>query len=89
MGNIGCAAGTGAVRSFPELSSSPVFRRQWTSLYAALEDGKLDTDWLRSFLVQQVPSGNVQVFALERRHGHARPLRRCQIGNMCMHRRTP
>jgi hypothetical protein len=29
--------------SFPELSCAPVFRRQWSSLYEALQDGKLDS----------------------------------------------
>jgi hypothetical protein len=33
------------VRSFPELSLSPVFRRQWPSVYAAVEDGRQDVRW--------------------------------------------
>ena len=30
------------IRSFPELSLSPVFRRQWPSAYAAIEEGQQD-----------------------------------------------
>ena len=32
---------TRSVYSFVELSVSPVFRRQWSSIYEALEDGNL------------------------------------------------
>jgi hypothetical protein len=35
-------------RSLPELSLSPLFRRQWSSVYAALEDGHIETQrWSR------------------------------------------
>jgi hypothetical protein len=30
------------LESFPELSCSPVFRRQWPSLYEGLQDGTLE-----------------------------------------------
>lgn len=43
------------VRSFPALSQTPIFRRSWSSLYAALEDGRIDTDWVRHYLVQHLP----------------------------------
>ncbi len=33
-------------RSFPELSLSPQFVRQWPSLYEAFEDGKIDQQQL-------------------------------------------
>lgn len=56
---------SGPVRSFPELSLCPVFRRQWPSAYAAVEDGDQDTDWLRRYLCGQVPTQGVQVFALD------------------------
>lgn len=56
---------SGPVNSFAELSLSPVFRRRWPSAYAALEDGQQDTDWLKGFLGQQVPTRGVQVFALD------------------------
>jgi len=55
----------GPVVSLPWLSLSARFQRQWPSLYAALEDGRLDSVWLRAFLAQQVPSVGVQVFALD------------------------
>lgn len=56
---------SGPVRSFPELSLCPVFRRQWPSAYAAVEDGRQDTHWLREYLLRQVPTQGVQVFALD------------------------
>lgn len=34
------------VRSFAALACAFVFRRQWSSLYAAIEDGAIDTAWL-------------------------------------------
>lgn len=55
----------GPVPSLPWLSLSPRFQRQWPSLYAALEDGRLDSVWLRAYLAQQVPAEGVQVFALD------------------------
>jgi len=54
---------SGPIRSFPELSLSPVFRRQWPSAYAAVEDGGQDSNWLRRYLCSQVPG--VEVFALD------------------------
>src|SRR5260370_16768900 len=33
----------GPARSFPDLSCLPVFRRRWSSVYAALEDGRQNT----------------------------------------------
>ena len=41
--------------SFPELSSVPVFRRQWPSLYEGLEDGKVDQAKLLETLIEQLP----------------------------------
>jgi len=55
----------GPVDSFPMLSTSPLFRRQWHSAYAALEDGCVDSDWLRHFLAQQVPDEGICIFALD------------------------
>ena len=56
---------SGPVRSFPELSLSPVFRRRWSSAYAAIEEGRQDLDWLRRYLCAQAPTHGVQVFALD------------------------
>lgn len=47
---------SGPVRSFAELSLSPVFRRSWPSVYAAMEDGSQDTDWLKDYLCTQLPT---------------------------------
>jgi len=42
--------------SFPELSCAPVFRRQWPSLYEALQDGKLDSEKLLKLEVKSLPA---------------------------------
>jgi hypothetical protein len=55
----------GRVASFPMLSLSSRFRRKWPSLYAAVEDGRLDSAWLRTYLAQQVPQVGIQVFPLD------------------------
>lgn len=52
-------------RSFAELSLSPVFRRQWSSLYDGLERGRQNRRQLDQLLVQQVPRAGVQVFVLD------------------------
>ena len=57
--------GSGPVRSLAELSLSPLFRRDWTSLYAALEDGSLDEAALRALLVDQLPRNGRPVFPLD------------------------
>src|SRR5215475_7878317 len=56
---------TGPIRSFPELSCTPVFRRRWSSVYAALDDGRQNTDWLRGYLMAQAPPAGLLVFALD------------------------
>jgi len=53
------------IRSFPELSLSPVFRRKWSSAYAAIEEGKQDWEWLEGYFIQQIPAEGTQVFALD------------------------
>jgi hypothetical protein len=55
----------GPVSSFAMLSQSDQFRRKWSSLYAAVEDGVLDSNWLRCFLGQQVPQQGVCVFPID------------------------
>lgn len=45
---------SGALRSFPELSLSPFFGRQWCSAYAAVERGEQDQGWLEDYLSQQI-----------------------------------
>ena len=54
-----------AIRSYPELSLSPVFRRKWPSVYTAIEDGAHDTEWLESYFIQQIPTEGVQLFSLD------------------------
>jgi hypothetical protein len=53
------------VASFPHLSLSSRFQRKWSSLYAAIEDGRLDNDWIHAFLARQVPADGIQVFSLD------------------------
>jgi hypothetical protein len=43
------------VGAFPELTLSPVFRRQWSSAYKAIGTGTQDRTWLTRYLSQQVP----------------------------------
>ena len=54
-----------AIWSFPELSLSPAFRRQWPSAYAALEDGTQDRAWLEAYLLKQVPPRGSHIFSLD------------------------
>ena len=53
------------IHTFPELSCSPVFRRQWHSAYAAVEDGQQDREWLERYLAQQLPADGCLVFSLD------------------------
>jgi hypothetical protein len=53
------------VSSFAMLSQAEQFQRRWPSLYAAVEDGRLDEVWLRKFLARQVPQTGICVFALD------------------------
>jgi hypothetical protein len=53
------------INSFPELSLASVHQRQWSSSYAAVENGQQDETWLRAYLCEQVPELDVTVFALD------------------------
>jgi len=55
----------GSVSSFAMLSQSSRFQRKWPSLYAAVEDGDLDSQWLRNFLARQVPPNGICIFPLD------------------------
>ena len=46
-------------QSFPELSFSPSFERQWHSLYEAFEDGKIDQKRLQSVFLAYLPPASV------------------------------
>jgi hypothetical protein len=54
-----------SIRSFPELSLSPAFRRKWSSAYVAIEDGRQDWRWLSKHFVSHIPETGDQVFALD------------------------
>lgn len=54
---------TPAAHSFVELSCAPVFRRHWPSIYAALQDGRLDRAALLQLVVAQLPGGEQPVLA--------------------------
>lgn len=42
-------------QSFPELSLSPSFQRKWSSLYEALQDGKIDEKRLQEIFIKYLP----------------------------------
>jgi hypothetical protein len=56
---------TGGSSSFPMLSLGQQFRRQWHSLYKAVERGTLDVKWLNHYLASQVPQEGVQYYSLD------------------------
>lgn len=43
-------------QSFPELSLSPSFQRKWSSLYEALQDGKIDEKMLQETFIKYLPA---------------------------------
>ncbi|MEO6723922.1 MAG: NF041680 family putative transposase [Blastocatellia bacterium] len=43
------------IASFPELSCAPCFRRQWPSVYEALQDGKLNSPDLLKLEIKHLP----------------------------------
>lgn len=47
---------SGCIVSFVSLSQSPVFRRQWSSTYAALQDSHLSRTAAVKLLVKQIPT---------------------------------
>ena len=53
------------IRSFPELSLSHAFRRQWHSTYAAIEEGEQNREWLEHYFIQQIPTKGPHVFSLD------------------------
>ena len=53
------------IRSFPELSLSQAFRRQWHSAYAAIERGDQDREWLEPYFIQQILPKGPQLFSLD------------------------
>ena len=55
----------GRVPSFPWLSTAGCFRREWPSLYDAIEEGRQDVAGLEQFLVGQVPATGLQYWSLD------------------------
>jgi hypothetical protein len=53
------------IRSFAELSLSPLHRRKWNSVYAAIKNGQQDHDYLSILFIHHLPREDVQVFALD------------------------
>jgi hypothetical protein len=51
------------VYSFAELSQSPLFRRQWSSAYEALEDSRPQRQRLMGLYLEQIPSDGPIVLA--------------------------
>jgi hypothetical protein len=43
-------------QSFPELSLFPFFQRKWSSLYEALQDGKIDEKMLQETFIKYLPA---------------------------------
>jgi hypothetical protein len=56
---------TRSVSSFVELSLSPVFRRKWSSIYEALQDGRPPRQNLMKEYVRQIPASEVTVLAAD------------------------
>lgn len=54
---------SGCIRSFVSLSQSPVFRREWSSAYAALKDSRLPQAKILELLVSQIPTDEQPVLA--------------------------
>ena len=53
------------IRSFPELSLCPAFRRQWMGAYEAIRKGRQDREWLECHFMRLVPTTGRQVFSLD------------------------
>lgn len=54
-----------SVSSFAMFSQSERFQRSWSSLYAAVEDGRISQEALRSVLARQLPQQGVCIFPLD------------------------
>lgn len=65
----------GSISSFPLLSLSKAFQRQWHSLYKAVERGTVNDEWLSRHLAQEVPHEDIQYYSLD---GTAWPRPRAQ-----------
>ncbi len=52
-----------SVSSFVELSLSPLFRREWSSIYEALQDSHPPREDLMKQYIQQMPAAEVTILA--------------------------
>ncbi len=55
----------GTFASFANLSQSERFQCKWPSLYAAVEDGQIETEAMRQWLMRQLPQKGICVFPLD------------------------
>jgi len=53
------------IRSFPELSLCPAFRRKWMSAYEAIRKGQQDQEWLERYFIHLVPTNGPKVFPVD------------------------
>lgn len=74
--------------SFPELSCAPVFRRQWPSLYAGLQDGEVDRPALLELYVENLPPSERPVLVGDHT-AWARPQARTLQDRTFEHQPTP
>jgi hypothetical protein len=56
---------SGTFASFAYLSQSERFQRKWPSLYAAVEDGQIDSEAMHQLLISQLPQKGICVFLLD------------------------
>ena len=54
---------SGCIVSYVSLSQSPVFRRQWPSIYAGLQDSQLPQATVRQLLVSQIATDQQPLLA--------------------------
>lgn len=55
----------GSISSFAWLSQSERFQRKWPSLYAAVEEGRVDTEAMRALVSDQLPREGICIFPLD------------------------
>jgi hypothetical protein len=55
----------GSATSFARLSQLDRSQRKWSSVYTAAEDGDIDSEWLRTYLAEQVPPTGICVYLTE------------------------
>jgi len=65
MGLVDALLTDSMAESVVELSLNPLFRRKWPSVYAALRDGRLDSDRLVRLYMEHVPDSERPVWALD------------------------